>query len=338
MLTNFSFCSFIPDIFPTFVPTNISLYSKKMETKRNTLACGLLFLSLLSWTACENDAPFSLVDPEVKTLQLRCGQDVEIPVNSLSWQVESVKMLPDGQLLTDLEGRPIALEGNGKIEASNGWLALSRDKADALTIHLKENFNRAAPRQFEVCLNENGRRDYIAVTQQAAQAYRLVATRYEEMEEERDIYVSDRGCSSLILENPGPEAVWRSCSGIFKDVVESSEFTSDAYGAFDWMGEEAVEIAAPELLINDTIYWNKRVIYKEGLTTLPYIKDIEGGDRLLLRPYTTYYLTGQITYCKRRCRYTFTLENEDSGSRFDIEGYWTQIVPICSHTTFSDEP
>ncbi len=309
-----------------------------MKTHRNTLAWGLLFLSALVWTSCAGDDRFSIVDPTVKTLETTCGGDVEIPVNSLSWQIESVKAMPEGRLLTDREGRPMALEGNGKVEASDGWLALSRDKADALTLHLKENFDRSAPRQFEICLNENGRRDYIRVIQKAAQAYRLVKTSYEELEEEREIYLSDRGCSSLILQNPGPEAVWRPCSGIFKDVVESSEFTSDEYGAFDWMGEEEAEIAAPDLLIDDAIYWNKRVLYKEGLTAVPYIKDIEAGNKLLLRPYTTYYLTGQITYCKRRCRYTFTIENEDTGSRFDIHGYWTQIVPISSHTISSDKP
>lgn len=309
-----------------------------MKTNSTPLVWGLLFLSLLGWTACDNDDHFSLVDPEVKTFEIACGQDFDIPVNSLSWQVESVKTLPDGQLLTDPEGRPLALEGNGKIEASNGWLALSRDKADALTIHLKENFNRSAPRQFEICLNENGRRDYITMTQRAAQAYRLVATRYEEMEEERDIYLSDRGCSPLILQNPGAEQVWRPTGSIFKDVVESSEFTSDEYGAFDWMGEEAPEISVPELLINDTIYWNNSVRYQEGLATVPYITDIERGNKLLLRPYATYYLSGKITYCKRRCRYTFTIENEDTGTRFDIHGVWTQIVPISSHTILSDKP
>lgn len=83
---------------------------------------------------------------------------------------------------------------------------------------------------------------------------------------------------------------------------------------------------------------NKRILYKEGLTTVPYIKDIEAGNKLLLPPYTTYCLTGEITYCKRRCRYTFTLENEDAGTRFDLHGYWTQIVPITSHTISSDKP
>lgn len=307
-----------------------------MKINRNILAFGLLFLCVLGWTSCGGDDHFSIVDPAHKTFEIACGQDFEIPVHSLSWQVESVKTVPEGELLTDRQGRPIALEGNGKVEASDGWLALSRDKADALTIHLKENFDRSAPRQFVICLNNNGRRDYIIVTQKAAQAYRLVKTEYREIAEEREIYRNNEGCSTITLENPTSETIWRPYGYIFKDVVESSTFESDDYEAFGWTGQEELELTMPDLLIDEAIRWNGQCLYKQGATTRPYLTP--NDSKVKLPPYATYSFKGEITYCKRRCYYTFTIENQESGTEFEIRGIWTQIVPIVNHTILTDKP
>lgn len=298
----------------------------------------LLGLCILSWTSCDKSDSFSIIDPADKTLEITCGYDFHIPVSSTQWRIESVKTMPEEECLTDTNGQPMALEGHGRIEASNGWLALSRDKEDGFTIELKENFDAAAAREFVICLNDNGRRDYVKVSQMAAQGYRLVKTKFEEITEAREIYQSAEGCKSLTLSNETCEAVWRPYAYIFEDVVESSQFESDDYGAFDWMGKETISFPAPELFINDTIRWTKECVYKKGLTTLPYIRDIANGGKILLPPYANRYLKGEITYCKRICRYTFTIQNKDSGTQFEIKGLWTQIVPIMSHTLVTDAP
>lgn len=68
---------------------------------------------------------------------------------------------------------------------------------------------------------------------------------YEEIE--RKIYVSDEGCSPITLSNNSSEAVLKPTGYIFEDVVESSTFGSDVYGAFDWTLEK--ELHKKELQI-----------------------------------------------------------------------------------------
>lgn len=305
---------------------------------KKNLTCLLLGVCILGCVCCDKSDSFSIVDPADKTVEIACGYDFDIPVNSTQWRIESVQMMPNGTLLTDKNDRPIALEGNGRIEASNGWLALSRDKQDGFTIELKENFDATAPREFVICLNDNDRRDYVRVIQKAAQGYQLVNTAFEEIPEAREIYQSAEGCKSLTLSNETSAPVWQPYAYIFEDVVESSQFESDDYGAFDWMGAEALTLPTPELSINDTIHWTKECLYQKGLTTTPYIKDIESSGKILLPPYAHRYLKGKMTYCKRICRYTFTIQNKDSGTQFEIKGLWTQIVPIISHTLATDAP
>lgn len=297
-----------------------------------------LGLCILSWTSCDKSDSFSIVDPADKTLEIVCGYNFEIPVSSTEWRIESVQTLLEEELLTDTNGRPMALDGNGRVEASTGWLALSRDKEDGFTLELKENFNTTAAREFVICLNDHDRRDYVKIVQTAPEGYRLVKTEFEEITEAREIYQSAEGCKSLTLSNETSAPIWRPYAYIFEDVVESSQFESDDYGAFDWMGEEALTLPAPDLFINDTLYWTKECTYQKGLTTIPYIKDVENGGQILLPPHASRYLKGEMTYCKRICRYTFTIQNKESGTQFEIKGLWTQIVPIISHTIATDAP
>lgn len=293
-------------------------------------------LSVLIIMSCEKSDEAELVSPEFSNIEVSCGQEFEIPVLTQNWIVERVQDLTSGEVVLDKKQSPITLEKYGEVEAANDWLILGRNKEDAFFVRLKENFNET-DRRFTICINDQGKRDYITVTQTRGKNYTLVKKDVQEIEELREIYVSNDGCHRITLTNNTSEPVWLSCHEVFNDVVYSSQFQSDDFGAFDWISEEDAEIHMPELIIDNAIRWDNSILYKPGITTSPYLGDSPGSGEVLIEPYTVLYLKGEITYCKRVCKYTFTIKNESSGTRFDIRGVWTQIVPIVSHTIGSDK-
>lgn len=298
----------------------------------------LLFVSSGWFVSCDHDE-VELVDVNYKALEVSCGSDFTIPVLSDNWGIEYVKDVVSGQEISDKNGNSLALDGNGKVEASNGWLELSRNSNEAFVISLRENFDQSHERKLLICIiDKAGKRDYMSVVQHAGTEYQLVKSTYEEIEDLRTIYVSDKGCTSIVLNNPLSTEVWEPTGGIYKEVVETSMFESDDYGAFAWIPNEGLGVTVPDLIINDTIRGGVyRCLYKEGLTSVPYIKDLSNGNKILMHPYSTLYLSGEITYCKRVCNYTFTIQNVGTGTQFDVSGVWTQIVPLSSHTISSDK-
>lgn len=291
----------------------------------------------MSLVSCSDNDEVELVDTSYKTLEISCGSDFEIPVLVNDWFIEYVKDATSGQDISDKDGNPLALDGNGKVEASNGWLILSRENEGNFVISLKENFDKSHERKILICINSAGERDYVTITQRAGRELQIVKATFEEIENQRSIYVSDKGCTSIVLNNPSSTEIWEPTGEVYKDVVESSNFESDDYGAFAWIPQEGFEISVPDLIINDTIRGGGSLMYKEGITTIPYIKDIPNGNKILMKPYSTLYLSGEITYCKRVCNYTFTIQNMGTGTQFEVRGIWTQIIPISSHTTSSDK-
>jgi hypothetical protein len=306
------------------------------ETQRHMKAvCNwmgvLSVICSLGFVSCDVNDGIELIDPSYKTLNLSGGGDVEIPVLTNDWYIESVQYLPSNEAMLDKDGLPLTLPGNGIIEASNGWLTLTRVGDDAFVIVLKENFDTSRERAFAIYINNGSHRDYITIAQQAGTEYRLVKSEYEEIEEQRTIYQSDEGCTPITVSNDTPEGVWEPTGYIFEDVVESSNFESDVYGAFEWTQGKEIEISMPELIIDGAIYGSNMCEYAEGITTTPYRKDIPNGDKILVQPHSTVHVRGEITYCKRVYNYIFTIQNISSGTRFEIMGVWTHIVPITKH-------
>jgi hypothetical protein len=294
-----------------------------------------LVICLLGFVSCDKNEGIDLVDTSYKTLNVSCGYDFEVPVLTNNWSIESVLYLPSGEVMLDKDGNPLALVGNGTTEASNGWLSLTRNGDDKFVINLKENFDSSNERKFVICIKSEGYSDNVTVVQQAGTEYKLVKSEFKEIEEQRKVYVSDEGCSQLTLSNNTSEAVWEPCDYIFENVVESSDFESDDYGAFDWIPKEGSGISMPELMIDNAIRWGGICVYKKGITTTPYIKNITKGNKILVQPYSTISLRGKITYCKRVYSYSFTIQNVGTGTQFKITGIWRQIVPISSHAISS---
>lgn len=294
-----------------------------------------VFLAFFLLTSCDK-SDIDLVDKDYKDLELLSGGDLEIPIISLNWKVSGVKDSDTGLDILDKANNRIVLNGKGTIEAENGWLVVERESDNVLIIRMKENFD-IEKRNIVIYLESNGNKDQIKISQSRGENYKLISAEFEELQSERVIYTNTDGCGYLALTNNSLESEWKPYGTIYKDVVNSSTFECDNVDAFKWTLGADTDIAMPDLVIDGYTRWSKSCLYKEGLTTTPYVEDIEKSGKILLEPNQTVYLKGEMTYCKRVCNYKFIIENETSGVRFEEKGVWTQIVPISSHTTSSDK-
>lgn len=279
-------------------------------------------------TSCNKNEDVGLINPDYRNIEIMSGGNLQIPVLTSNWKIEMVKDANSGSIIQDREQQPLSLKGYGTIESANDWLTLERNTDNEFTVCLKENFY-TEERSFTICINENGTRDYITIKQIKGKEYKLVNTKFEEIKELQEIYTSDEGCKTIILNNYSMEDVWKSCGEIFKDIVYSSSFESDDYGAFEWFEDDELEITVPDLIIDNKMWAGCRVVpYKQHATTTPYINE----SKILVHPHMPISLRGEVTYCKSIYHYTFRIENLSSGSQFDIQGTFTQIVPIISNT------
>lgn len=296
-----------------------------------TIFYSVFAILLLTLTSCGKD-DIELVSPEYKNINVSSSGVLEIPVLTSDWSIESVRSL--GVSMIDEKNNPLALEGFGKIEAANKWFALERKEDTKFTVYLKENFGDTM-RDIVICINNNGDRDYVTIEQSRGESYRLVEKSFQEIEALREVYMSDNGCHRQVFTNYSSEPIWLPTNSVFSDVVYTTEFESDDYGAFDWVspGEE-LEIILPDILIDGMLRANKSCIYKPGVSTRP---NTPNENKLLIPAHTTLYLSGEVEYCKRHFNYVFTIENEKSGLRFDIKGTCLQISPIVESLISSDK-
>lgn len=291
----------------------------------------LTILLVSAFSSCGKD-DVVLVASEYKNLSISCGLDFEIPVLASDWCIESVQS--SGIPLVDEQNNPLALDGFGKVEAANKWFALERNEDGKFIVHLKENFEEEK-RSIVICINNNGDRDYVTLEQSRGESYRLVEKSFQEIEELREVYVNDDGCHPFAFTNHSSSPIWESESPVFSDVVYTSEFNSDDYGAFDWLSpDEDLEITLPDIIIDGMQRANKTCVYKSGISIRP---DDPYENKTLVQAYATIYFSGKVLYCKRHFNYVFTIENESTHSRFDIKGTCMQISPLTKTLIISDK-
>lgn len=312
-----------------------------MILKYSKLLSAIFIASLIvSISSCKKDdsqAKTELFEPSYKDLELSGGfVDNSISIKAADWSVEYVKDAVSGAMLQDKAGKPMALNAWGSVELSTGWLKLEKKQAeDVLSISLKENFT-ASPRKFLIGILADGKRDELSFTQNRGEAYEIVKKEIIEVPGSRKEYTSDEGIHAITLSNNTATAKNMVTSVMFKDVHYMSEFSSDDYGAFDWVDAQDSLIFMDEVLREGAINWSGRVPYKKGQSLEPYVK--EGGSResVLVQPYTSIKVRGEVVYLERECLYTFTVKNLSSGSTFDISGTWKQKIPLSPHTYLYD--
>ena len=108
-------------------------------------------------------------------------------------------------------------------------------------------------------------------------------------------------------------------TAIFAGVKYSSEFTSEDYGAFDWIAASDSLITMDQLLVDGSVRWNGKVLYKKGTTLEDFVKE-SSKEEIIVAPNTTLQVSGEMEYLERTCEYTFTIKNASSGHQFPVKG------------------
>ena len=291
---------------------------------------------VVSMSSCNKDylqPKNELFNSDFRDIQLNGGFiNNSIPIKADDWSVEYVKDAVSGEMLQDEAGEPMVLNSLGSVELLSGWLKLEKtEEKDLLTISLKENFS-ANPRKFLIGILADGRRDELSFTQKRGEGYAIVKKEITEIPGSRKEYTTDEGIHSITLSNNSSIAKNMETTVIFKDVNYMSEFSSEDYGAFDWVNSKDTLIFMDEVLREDAAYWAGKVPYKEGQSLEPYVKEGGSKEELLVQPYTNIKIRGEMLYLERECLYTFTVKNLSSGSTFEVSGTWKQKIPLMPTT------
>ena len=313
--------------------------------KKNLFATLIVLLvvtvSVILYKSC---ATVHFVSPENKNIVLHSLAEIEIPLLADNWRIENVKEMPTGNILLDKGNNPISLDGSETIESANGWFTISSNNKRSFTIKLKENFDKLNPRKLTICINQNEKKDYVNVTQYAGKSYRVEKQIFSEIPDEREMFKGRQNTNKATFINKLDKGQWFSTKNLFSNLVISTEFKSDSYGAFEWMSDNDFEITMPGLKIDGIDHlWNKQCVYKEGVTTKPYINksdtsDDENKSEILVPPHHKIHLTGEVSYCKRTISYIFIVVNNTTETKFEVSGTCTQIIPIGTTEIVSDEP
>lgn len=273
-----------------------------------------------------------LFNPAYKNIQLKSGlKDTGIEINAQEWSIEYVKDAISGKIYDDKNGSPVVLKDTGRIEIEGSWLVLEKTAtANLLNITLKEHFNQD-PRKFLIGIVANGIQDELVFTQSRGAGYEIVKKEIIEIPGSRKEFISDEGCYSITLTNNTGVAKNMETISIFKDVNYMSEFSSTDEEAFKWVNAPDSLMFMGEILKEGSVYWSKQVPYKKGQYFEPYLTD-GNKQELLVQPYSSIRVSGEINYLTRECQYTFTIKNQSSGHLFDVSGIWKQKVPLSSIT------
>ncbi|MFD2549685.1 hypothetical protein [Sphingobacterium suaedae] len=309
--------------------------SKTAVILRRFIITCVVSVLLLGLGACsKEEQSVALIADSHREITAHSGFAQALVVLANDWRVDYVRNSTTGEMLLDSSGKEMSLMTPGTSEVAGGWIGVRKtENSDSLSIWMKENFSKT-PLSITIGLYANGQTDQIHITQYRGKSYKLVKKIVEEVEGSKKFIESTEGCIPITITNPSPDEKFLSISNIFKDVEGTSTFESADYGAFDWIDNEQQVLMMMQLMKDEAVVWHAPVPYAEGTTTTPYITEqgAESSHMLAVRPFGSVDLEGRMTYGERICRYEFTIQNEDTGYVFDVTGYWTQRVPLVSHT------
>lgn len=298
------------------------------------LSITLLSISLYSLSSCvkdDFDANHQLVDPSLSEQKINTGfTKQDVPIKADNWSISYVKDGITGEPLKNKAGEPFKLSEAGVMELESGWLKMEKTADNKLIVSLLENFSDH-PRKFIVGLVADNKLDAITYIQSRGESYEIIKKDIQEVEGSRKVYRSTEGCSSMTITNDTGLEKSFDITAIFAGVKYSSEFTSEDYGAFDWIAASDSLITMDQLLVDGSVRWNGKVLYKKGTTLEDFVKE-SSKEEIKVAPNTTLQVSGEMEYLERTCEYTFTIKNASSGHQFPVKGTWKQKVPLSPHT------
>lgn len=305
--------------------------TNKISSLLRIILLSISFYSLSSCAKDDFDANHQLVDPSLSEQKINTGfTNQEVPIKADNWAITYVKDGITGEPLNNKAGEPFKLSEAGMMELESGWLKMEKTADNKLIVSLLENFSDH-PRKFIVGLVSDNKQDEITYIQSRGESYEIVKKDIQEVEGSRKVYSSTEGCSTVTVKNDTDLEKSFNITAIFKGVKYSSEFTSEDYGAFDWVGAADSLISMDQLIVDGSVRWNGQVVYKKGTTLEDFVKE-SSKEEIKVAPNSTVQVSGEMEYLERTCEYTFTIKNSSSGHQFPVKGTWKQKVPLSPHT------
>lgn len=297
----------------------------------HALSFSLLLLLMFSLSSCSReDVKANFIDPRLHKSVINTGfSDNVIEVQSENWSVAYVKDGQSGELLKDTDGQTIRIDEPRTAQLKDGWLELEKTKDNNLRMTLAENFSND-PREFFIGLQLEDQNQEMHFMQTRGEHYELLEADVSENKGSRKVYVSDEGCSTLLVRNNTNEVTNVDLSEIFSDVKSTSELLSTDYGAFDWIARSDSIVSLGSIVVGDNELWSEGVPFKEGVSTKPY-KNIHSTK---LEPYGSIVVKGEMQYLERSSEFTLTIKNVSSGNQFKVSGLWNQKIPLAPHIIF----
>ncbi len=286
---------------------------------------------LFGGTACnnENDERISstgevLIEGEQNS--------IEIPMTRTNWKVTSVTY-PDGGIMTDENGYPVQLEGMGTVRFHWGYII--RDKDDALTVQLEDNFEgRERGMIINLSTSKGLYSEQIVVRQkECTNFYRIESLVYtlEEGDGVQDIGTQPWGIN-WIDKSTDKEETRKMSLFPFYNAYVTYYFEYDASEPLqNWFPqEESSYVDMPEDVVNGKIIFEKekrpftyRGIYYSELKEVSFEMDLVTQKKNAYR--------ADIYYKRLLVSYTLTLTRSGNDTRKVIRGKLSKEYPYdCS--------
>lgn len=269
--------------------------------------------------ACEKDDNYRLIAPEYRNQELQSGGEYYYPIHTDDWAVSAVKDGKTGEVLLDLNQKPLTVKDREKRKAANGWIELDARSAEGvLIVKLAENFNDE-PRQFVLEFQSAGKKDYMHLEQHRGSRYQVVQLDTHTIQSKTRTYWSSDECTTTLFVNDTKHSKHENLDVIFKNVTATSEFRSDDKDAFAWLD------LVDEVRFALTPKW---VLYKEGLHTELYLSRNSLNDGMFYDAGQAIELSGEVEYEEREGTYTIHLKNHDRDLITKYSGTWKVKQPI----------
>jgi len=293
-----------------------------------------LLCFLLLFTACKKEdknTPVEIIDPTLKKMVIATGlTNNEININSSQWSIAYIKDAKTNENLLKNNTKKTTLDHDKSLSTAAKWLQVEKTAKNTLNISIAENLTET-PRIIVIGIEANKSIEEIHIVQRKGAVYQVVAKKIKEIEGSRKMYNSMEGCKSITFSNSTNIAKNVEISSIFEDVKATSTFTSTDMNAFDWTSQNNAKFFMKEILVNGAVVWDKEVEYKKGDTFTPFLNG-KNKQELLIQPFTNITVRGEMGYLERSSHYTLTVKNINSGHLFEVNGIWTQKIPLTPHT------
>ncbi|EKU91060.1 hypothetical protein [Bacteroides oleiciplenus] len=286
---------------------------------------------LFGGTACDNEND-ERISSTGEVLIEGDQNSIEIPMTRTNWKVASVTY-PDGGIMSDENGYPVQLEGMGTVRFHWGYII--RDKADALTIQLEDNFEgRERGMIINLSTSKGLYSEQILVRQkECTNFYQIESFVYhlEEGDGVQDIGTQPWGIN-WIDKSTDKEETRKMSLYPFYNAYVTYNFGYDVSEPFqNWFPqEENGYVDMPEDIVNGKIIFEKekrpftyRGIYYSELREVSFEVDLVTQKKNAYR--------ADIYYKRLLVSYTLTLTRSGSDTRKVIQGKLLKESPYdCS--------